>query len=187
MRCESMTLIPISDMDSDFLSKLGKDLSNIYFVRITIEEALQIPYKAYHPDRDQYNATRILETIYSNRKNDNKLLAITDKDLYSEGFNFVFGEADIVHGIAIISLTRLDQTFYGLQTNLHLFYQRALKEAVHEAGHLYHLRHCANQNCVMYFSNSLMDTDRKSHKLCKTCLKKTPIIVPFYKNVIQFL
>ena len=91
---------------------------------------------------------------------------VSDVDLYVPGLNFVFGEADILKGIAIISLARLREEFYGLPSNEDLFKERALKEAVHELGHLYGLRHCTDPDCVMNFSNTLYDTDRKSCKFC---------------------
>ncbi|RMD53346.1 MAG: archemetzincin, partial [Nitrospirae bacterium] len=93
-------------------------------------------------------------------------------DLYADGLNFVFGEADILRGVAIISLTRLHQSFYGLPEDRGLFIERALKEAVHELGHLYGLRHCPDPHCVMHFSNSLLDTDKKSYKFCAICRRK---------------
>jgi len=56
------------------------------------------------------------------------------------------------------------------------FGQRALvedgKEAVHELGHTYGLKHCPNPACVMHFSNSLHDTDLKGWKFCPNCQRK---------------
>ncbi len=49
---------------------------------------------------------------------------------------------------------------------------RALKEAVHELGHTYYLSHCADAKCVMYFSNSLADTDIKGAGFCKRCQQR---------------
>jgi archaemetzincin len=49
---------------------------------------------------------------------------------------------------------------------------RALKEAVHELGHTLGLVHCPEAGCVMHFSNTLADTDCKSHRLCAMCERK---------------
>ena len=95
-----------------------------------------------------------------------RVLGLVDMDIFAHELNFVFGEADVAGGKALISLKRLRQEFYGLPKNENLFRERALKEAVHELGHTYGLRHCPNPACVMHFSNSLHDTDLKGWDFC---------------------
>ena len=53
-----------------------------------------------------------------------------------------------------------------------LFLQRAVKEAVHELGHTCGLGHCRNPRCVMFFSNTLHDTDVKGPGFCTACRDK---------------
>jgi len=70
------------------------------------------------------------------------------------------------------SITRLRQEFYGLPADHTLFQRRVLTEAVHELGHTYGLGHRKNPGCVMFFSNSLIDTDRKGSEFCPKCKNK---------------
>jgi archaemetzincin len=168
---EGILLIPIAEVDPQILEYLQLNLKNIFQVEVHIGESIPNPSFAYNGSRGQYNSTLILQRI-SKPEGYGKVLLIADFDLYTGGLNFVFGEADILGGIAIISLARLRQEFYGLPSNEDLFKERTLKEAVHELGHLYGLRHCKNSNCVMYFSNSLPDTDRKSFNFCPTHRKE---------------
>jgi archaemetzincin len=98
-----------------------------------------------------------------------KILAICDFDAYSNGLNFVFGEAYIDGRISAIYVPRLRQEFYGLKEEQYLFHERIVKEAVHELGHAFGLSHCGNTRCVMHFSNSLSDTDIKQKNFCYIC------------------
>ena len=45
----------------------------------------------------------------------------------------------------------------------------ALKEMIHELGRVYGLDHCSYPKCIMYFSNSISDTDRKTAEFCDIC------------------
>jgi archaemetzincin len=63
----------------------------------------------------------------------------------------------------------LRDEFYGLPPNPAALKSRLVKEAVHELGHTFGLVHCPNACCVMYFSNSLGDTDRKGPGFCSAC------------------
>ncbi len=169
---DTLKLVPVGHIDSDFLHHLGKQLTRIIPLRTVVAQAVDPPAAAYNFNRHQYNSTQILRHLLPLRSKFDKLLAVTDQDLYTEGLNFVFGEAHPAQGVAIISLARLRQEFYGFAENPELLFQRVLKEAVHELGHLYGLPHCSNPECVMYFSNTLADTDRKTARFCSRCLAK---------------
>ncbi|HVP27089.1 MAG TPA: matrixin family metalloprotease, partial [Candidatus Bathyarchaeia archaeon] len=86
--------------------------------------------------------------------------------------NYVFGEAESPGKAALISLYRLKPEFYGKKPNTELFIERSTKEAVHEIGHTLGLNHCSNPFCVMYFSNSIFETDRKQSLFCNKCYLK---------------
>lgn len=120
--------------------------------------------------RGQYSAERILQRLEVRATG--RTLGVVDRDLYVPDLNFVFGLADTIGRRAVVALPRLRQRFYGLADDEALFHERAAKEAVHELGHTYGLGHCRNRRCVMAFSNSLGDTDRKERRFCATCLAR---------------
>jgi archaemetzincin len=98
-----------------------------------------------------------------------RILGITSVDLYVPSLNFVFGEAKLGGPSAVISTHRLYPQFYGQAPNEELFLKRVEIEAVHELGHTFGLRHCPDQDCVMHFSNGIVDTDRKGSEFCGRC------------------
>jgi archaemetzincin len=63
-------------------------------------------------------------------------------------------------------LYRLKPEFYGETPDFEILALRTLKEAVHELGHALALKHCQRNLCVMYFSNSILDTDKKQSLFC---------------------
>jgi archaemetzincin len=128
-------------------------------------------------NRNQWNSPKLLQSLSEkfNPDIDTKTLFIFDGDAYSYGLNFVFGEAIGNGTIAIIYLPRIKQEFYGFKSNEQLFYERLVKESVHELGHAFGLAHCNSISCVMHFSNSLHDTDVKKRSFCDSCNRKWTI------------
>jgi len=134
-------------------------------------DVLAVPKEAYNPARNQHNSSMILSKIseYAIKSEADRILGITDVDLYVPRLNFVFGEAQYLGKAALISLYRLRPESYGKSQNRELFEERAGKEAIHEIGHTLGLGHCKEPNCVMFFSNSILDTDRKKSVFCDSC------------------
>lgn len=157
--------------DSVLLESVAKALSETYGEEVEIEGIRGILDQTYlDQKRGQHNAWKLVES-YLNLRGDNEyLLLVVGGDLYAPGFNYIFGLA--WRGVAVISTYRLRQEFYGLEPDHELLVERAVKEAVHEIGHLHDLTHCIDPRCVMAFSNSIDDTDYKSHTLCKRCRLK---------------
>lgn len=161
--------------DEEVLRRIAEVLKKIYEedVELELAESL-IDERFLNPTRMQYDAWRIVQYYQHIPAMDEYVLLVTDRDLYAEGLNFVFGLA--WKRVAIISTHRLHPEFYGQPADRKLFIERALKEAVHEIGHLHGLSHCSNERCVMRFSNSILDTDYKSYMPCERCLAKLRLL-----------
>jgi len=168
-----IVIIPIGEADQYTLDSIARALREIYGSETVIGDAVPVPEKTYNARRQQYHATRILKALETLKPEGcDIVLGVIDRDLYVPELNFVFGEADVLTRIAVIGLPRLRQEDYGLEPDQDLFLLRAAKEAIHETGHTCGLGHCPDPRCIMHFSNSLGDTDRKEPGFCITCRNK---------------
>jgi archaemetzincin len=169
-------IIPMGSIDPDILKVIATTLEKVFHCMVEMDTEMPLPLTSYDSRRDQYHSTTILNKIRVARHKDfDRALGVTDVDLFVPELNFVFGEADVSAGTAIISLARLRQEFYGLRPNTRLFHGRAVKEAVHELGHTCGLGHCRDPHCIMYFSNTLKETDRKGPGFCVLCKRMSGI------------
>jgi archaemetzincin len=132
---------------------------------VTVASERAIPVGSYDPARRQHRAEALVDL--ARQEAGERVLAVTESDLYSDDLNFVFGLADSSGRAAVISLHRL-----RADGDAPLFSERAVKEAIHELGHTMGLRHCPDPGCVMHFSNSLADTDRKATAMCDRCRRR---------------
>lgn len=131
---------------------------------------MSVPTGTFDGVRGQYYSTKILrELIRDVPVNTLKILGIIDLDLYIPVLTFVFGEAQLGGIGAIVSTVRLRQEFYGLKPDKGLFFERLHKECLHELGHTFGLVHCDSIDCVMFFSNSVLEVDRKGRGFCNKC------------------
>jgi len=161
-------LQPIGQVDPEVLSFLKHSLTSIWPTQML--NPVDIPKDAYDKTHNQYEGSALLDAL---PEKEDAILGVTEVDAYVEGLNFIFGLA--CGRKAFISLKRLRPELYDLLEDENLFKHRALKEAVHELGHVFGLKHCPDRRCVMHFSNSIWDTDFKDWKFCESCERKIAI------------
>ncbi|MDI6805719.1 MAG: archaemetzincin family Zn-dependent metalloprotease [Candidatus Bathyarchaeia archaeon] len=175
-------ILQIGQINSDVMQGIQENLRMI-FPKTTctiIPKRLPILEETFDKKRNQYFSSAILSKIreYAEKEEAfDRVLGIVDVDIFVPELNFVFGEAECPGKAALISLWRLKPEFYGERPNMELFLDRSTKEAVHELGHTFCLGHCSNPFCVMFFSNSIFDTDRKQSLFCNKCYLKVEKII----------
>ena len=164
------------DIDNNIFKLLYDSISTQFNdINVTIAPILKVEIHNFiNRQRNQLKSSNLLHWILEKIKptKEMKILVICDMDAYSGELNFVFGEALLGGCIAAIYLPRLRPEFYNLEQDELMFNDRIAKEAIHELGHSFGLFHCNNKRCVMYFSNSLYDTDFKNRTFCKNCKNK---------------
>ena len=178
MKLLKVKIIRIGTVNNTILKPIQKQTSRI-LPKVTwsiLENNIPTPKYAYNSKRNQFNSSLILSRMnqyISKISEDDRILGVTNLDIFVPHLNFAFGEAECPGKSAIVSLYRLKPEFYGAPPSLNLFYKRFVKEVIHEISHTLGFEHCIDPTCIMYLSQSIQDTDRKGMFYCKKCLPQT--------------
>lgn len=131
---------------------------------------LSIPEGAYDTKRGQYQSVEIMKMLAQNAPHDaSRVLGVTDVDLAIPMLSFLFGQAQFDGPIAVVSLCRLHQEFYGLPPQESLLRERTVKEVLHELGHTFGLVHCSDPTCAMSLATHIELVDAKAERYCTRC------------------
>lgn len=169
----TLQLLRVGSFEPALARELAQRLEAEFQVPCELLPRIADPEFAFHPERQQYHSSEILAWMESQITSATwRLLAVTAADLYIPILTFVFGEARLDGKTAVVSTHRLCQEFYGLPPNSELLRARLLREAVHELGHTFALRHCDDWQCAMSSSSSVEAIDLKGPALCPMCRAK---------------
>ena len=161
-------LIPLSRANLQRMERLALSLARVFQTPCQVHPRPMDITFAFDPVRGQYHSTAILQRLAVNA-NGSRILGVAPCDLYVPVLTFVFGEAQVEGDCAVVSTARLREEFYGLPPREDLLDQRLVKEAVHELGHTFGLRHCENWRCVMASSYAVERIDLKDAEFCSPC------------------
>jgi archaemetzincin len=178
IRCDAdlrIHILRIGNFDNEIIEEIINHLNVVFYGPFCSTSSLNSDFlkNSYNTQRGQYHSTIIIKELrkFTGNIKADKIFAMVDVDLYVPGLNFVFGEAECPGKFSIISVFRLKPEFYGYK-NYQTFVSRVKKESTHELGHTMGLFHCKDSQCVMFFSNSILDTDHKREYFCDVCDKK---------------
>jgi archaemetzincin len=152
-----------------FIPPIEKAVNQAFGLTTAVGALLDDLDFALHQGRQQYHSTAILERLARVLSPPHlKVLGITDVDLFIPILTHVYGEAQLGGRSCIVSSCRLNQ---GQQRFLpdRTCIDRLIKEAVHELGHTFKLKHCPDPACIMHYCRNLHDVDQKSASLCRYC------------------
>ena len=98
-----------------------------------------------------------------------KIIAVTDLDIFIPILTFVFGEAQLDGPAAVVSTFRLRPEYCGLPKDDGLVLQRLIKETIHELGHIFRTVHCQNPGCVLNASTYVEEIRSEERRVGKEC------------------
>ena len=165
---ETIIVSPIGDIPHWMSQTIARDVGKFFGFSARVEAVLDDILFAYDPERRQYHSTKILEALEKNAPDDCiKIIAVTNEDLFIPILTHVYGEAQLGGKACIVSIARLvtgPEVMVVIEGG-----KRIVKEAIHELGHTFDLRHCEDQRCIMHYCRKLEDVDKKSSHFCRYC------------------
>jgi archaemetzincin len=151
------------------LDRVRAEIKRIYGFPTEVRSLIEDLEFAFHPNRKQYHSTPILEQLARKAPPDAlKVLALVQVDLFIPILTHVYGEAQLGGKACMVSTIRLNEGHRSLDTQ-EPYLSRIIKEAIHELGHTFKLRHCREHTCLMHYCRNEGDVDRKSDQLCRYC------------------
>jgi archaemetzincin len=166
--------------DDRLLAGAREGLASQYGGEVELLDPGERPAGTFDAARGQHSSRAFLHWL-SAREPDvhGRILGVTDVDLFIPILTFVFGEAQLDGRAAVVSSARLRHE------DARVTAARLAREAVHEVGHTFGLRHCDGlegagrraQPCVMARSPSVRAVDAKSPRLCADCRARYRLLV----------
>ena len=165
-----LCLVPIGSVPPQALEWIENAAGEWFPLPIRRLPALTIPPSAFDAKRGQYQSVEIMKMLAQLRPRDAfRILGITDVDLAIPMLSFLFGQAQFDGQVAVVSMCRLHQEFYGLPPEESLLRERTVKEVLHELGHTFGLAHCLEPKCAMSLATHIELVDSKQEQYCARC------------------
>ena len=172
-------MAPIGMVDAGVLRDAGQFIREHFGGEAVCRAPIAIPEGAYDSRRKQFSSVAFMLALARAVPGDeDRLVGLTECDLFIPMLTFVFGQAQLRGRIALVSLARLRQEFYGVAPDPDLLEGRLEKEISHELGHSFGLIHCPDRECVMSLAISIQEVDRKKAEFCHSCGRLVALETP---------
>jgi len=167
---KTLYLVAIGSVPAKVLDWVEEAAAEWFPLSVRRLSALAIPASAYDAKRSQYQSVEIMKALAQYAPPDAaRVLGLVAVDLAIPMLTFLFGQAQLDGRVALVSLCRLQQEFYGLPANEGLLRERTVKEVLHELGHTFGLIHCSERKCAMSLATHVELVDAKAESYCASC------------------
>jgi archaemetzincin len=156
--------------DEELPAMLKEFLHRRFGLPVRVEKnPVSLPAAA-KPERHQWELRELLKTVISRVRGDGRCILLTNKDTFTQDMNWSTGIARCNGTTAVVSICRLDPTFWGEPYDRARHHRRARKIALHELGHTFgELGHCEDWACAVHGSGSIGEIDKTGDDYCKHC------------------
>lgn len=173
---KEILVIPIGKVMVDILNEITVALRKTYQCHVKLGRSEEPATDCYSDERRQFDADKLSGMLISRKSP--KLIAvigIVDADIFYGDKAFVFGMNKPNNGVALFSLTRLRNEFYGKPADIEKLMQRGVKEAIYQVAMAGNLKNCTQKKCILSAGTALWRLDDKSSKFCEMCQKKVEV------------
>ena len=165
----NILISPVGELSAEMIEAVAAEIERAFGFSTETGSVLEDLAFALDQNRHQYHSTLILDQLAAKiPRHCIRVLAIAQVDLFIPILTHVYGEAQLGGSACIISTFRLNEGGSGMNIPPR-YIERIVKEAIHELGHTFNLRHCPEHTCIMHYCRTEEDVDRKSDKLCRYC------------------
>ena len=165
-----IAILGIGRLKPGVLDEAARSIQTLFHCEAQGCPPLEIPAGAFDTRRNQYSSVEFMLVLARGNFGDfDRVIGLTECDLFIPMLTFVFGQAQLGGRVALVSLARLRQEFYGASPDPEFFGLRLSKEIGHELGHSFGLIHCPDRGCLMSLATSIQDVDRKTDDFCPSC------------------
>ncbi len=160
---------PIGELSPELIEAIAGEITRVFGFTAAIATLIEDISFALDQNRNQYHSTLILDQLAARVPSSAiRVLAVAQVDLFIPILTHVYGEAQLGGSACIVSTYRLNEGRSGVDISRKGI-DRIIKEAIHELGHTFNLRHCPQESCIMHYCRNEADVDRKSDQLCRYC------------------
>jgi archaemetzincin len=165
----NILISPVGELSTELIEAVAGEIKQVFGFSTVTSPILQDLSFALDDNRNQYHSTAILDRLaVDTPPHAVRVLAIAQVDLFIPILTHVYGEAQLGGTACIVSTFRLNEGRSGINIPKK-YIDRIVKEAIHELGHTFNLRHCPEHTCIMHYCRNEEDVDRKSDQLCRYC------------------
>ena len=166
----ALYVVPMGQVGAGPMEWAAADAAEWSWFPVRVLPPVEVPPQSWDAARRQYQSVELMKQLVRAAPPDAvRVLGITECDLSIPLLTFLFGQAQLGGKVALVSLHRLRQEFYGMPHDSALLRERLAKEILHELGHTFGLTHCAQTTCAMSLSTHIEFVDAKSANYCESC------------------